>query len=165
MSANHIIYYTWATSEVSADRSSEGRRGSLGGFFEKLRRSSVLNANVGAVFRCTCVGLGVPWALLGSTWTRCMGHLMAQAFVFLRVFVVPGVFLKAFLNPLGQAIGQQRGHWWCNFCSHEFRLRECADRKVRGCSEHSTLFLRRKLLETLNPNFWKHGWNPNSSKP
>ena len=44
------------------------RWGSLGGFFEELRRSSVLNANVGAVSRCTWVAMGGPWALLGSTW-------------------------------------------------------------------------------------------------
>ena len=35
----------------------------------ELRRSSVLNANVGAVSRRTCVAMGVPWELLGSTWT------------------------------------------------------------------------------------------------
>ena len=39
------------------------------GFFVELRRSSVLNANVGAISRRTCVAMGVPWALLGSTWT------------------------------------------------------------------------------------------------
>lgn len=105
-------------------QSSEGRRGSFGGFFEKLRRSSVLNANVGAVSSCTCVATGVPWALLGSTWTRSKGQRMAQVFAFLRVFIVPGVFLKAFWKALGQQ-SEQRGHRSCNICSHEFRLREC----------------------------------------
>ena len=68
MSANHIIYYTWATSEVVRERPSDDRWGSLVRFFEELRRSSVLNANVGAVSRCTWVAMGGPWALLGSTW-------------------------------------------------------------------------------------------------
>ena len=52
------------------------------GFFEELRRSWVLNANVGAVSRRTCVAMGVPWALLGSTWTLSMGHRMAQVLLF-----------------------------------------------------------------------------------
>ena len=100
------------------------RWGSFGGFLEELRRSSVLNANVGAVSSCTCVATGVPWALLGSTWTRSKGQRMAQVFAFLRVFIVPGVFLKAFWKALGQQ-SEQRGHRSCNICSHEFRLREC----------------------------------------
>ena len=69
MSAKHIIYYTWATSEVAWARSSEGLRGSFGRFFEELRRSSVLSANVGAVSKRTCVAIVVLWALLRSTGT------------------------------------------------------------------------------------------------
>lgn len=82
-------YYLLHLSHVGDLRgqSSEGRRGSFGGFFEKLRRSSALNANVGAVSSCTCVATGVPWALLGSTWTRSKGHRMAQVFAFFCEFL------------------------------------------------------------------------------
>ena len=66
------------------------------GFFVELRRSSVLNANVGAVSRRTCVAMGVPWALLGSTWTLSWATAWPKCLFFLNIFF--------------------------DFCSHELRL-------------------------------------------
>ena len=74
------------------------RWGSLGGFFEELRRSSVLNANVGAVSRCTWVAMGVPWALLRSTWTPLWATAWPKWSFFAGIFLIFALTSFAYEN-------------------------------------------------------------------
>ena len=98
-------------------QSSEGRRGSFGGFFEKLRRSSVLNANVGAVSRFTWVAMGGPWAVLGSTWTPSWATAWPKC-SFFGAFLVVSPSNCGILGPMyarfGPAASQRRPKMECS---------------------------------------------------
>ena len=98
-------------SEVARQVFGRVRWGLFGGFFEELRKSSVLNANVGAVSRSTWVAMGGPWAVLGSTWTPSWATAWPKC-SFFGAFLVVSLSNCGILGPMCARFGLKCFFFW-----------------------------------------------------